>query len=43
MNVIERIDASTHSFDIHPDLSIRPRQRKPGPPERIAGMTVGIV
>jgi quercetin dioxygenase-like cupin family protein len=43
MNVIERIDASTHSFDSYPDLSIQARKRKPGPPERIAGMTVGIV
>jgi mannose-6-phosphate isomerase-like protein (cupin superfamily) len=42
MTKIARVDVSTSLLDIHPDLSVSPRARKPGPPERIAGMTVGI-
>ena len=30
-------------LDIFEDLSIGVRRRKPGPPERIKGMTVGVV
>jgi quercetin dioxygenase-like cupin family protein len=30
-------------FDIHRDLSVTTREHRPGPPERIDGMTVGIV
>lgn len=37
------VDASKCSLDIHRDLSIKPRKRKPGPPERIDGMTIGIL
>ena len=37
------VDASEFSFDIHRNLSIQTRKRKPGPPERIDGMTVGIL
>jgi len=37
------VDTSNHSFDIFRDLSVLPRERKPGPPERIDGMTVGII
>lgn len=37
------VDVSECALDIHRDLSIRPRRRKPGPPERIDGMTVGII
>ena len=37
------VDTSSYTLDIHRDLSIRPRKRRPGPPERIDGMTVGIV
>lgn len=43
MPTIEPIDASRCSFDIHRDLSVTARERKSGPPERIDGMTVGIV
>jgi mannose-6-phosphate isomerase-like protein (cupin superfamily) len=43
MKEIVRVDPSRQSFDIHPDLSVSARQRKPGPPERMTGMTVGIV
>jgi mannose-6-phosphate isomerase-like protein (cupin superfamily) len=37
------VDPSRNRFDIHRDLSVRVREAKPGPPERIDGMTVGIV
>lgn len=37
------IDVNECSLDIHRDLSIEARQRRPGPPERIDGMTVGIL
>ena len=43
MNKITRIDVSRYLFDIHRDLSVSPRASKPGPPERIDGMTIGIV
>lgn len=43
MNTIVPVDASKYSFDIKQDLSVTARERKPGPPERIDGMTVGIV
>jgi mannose-6-phosphate isomerase-like protein (cupin superfamily) len=39
---VERVDVSRFVFDIRRDLSVSPRLRKPGPPERIDGMTVGI-
>jgi quercetin dioxygenase-like cupin family protein len=43
MNKITPVDVSRHLFDVHRDLSVSARARKPGPPERIDGMTVGIV
>lgn len=43
MKKIVPVDASRCSFDIHRDLSVSARERKPGPPERMEGMTVGIV
>ena len=43
MSMITRIDASRYLFDIQRDLSVSARASKPGPPERIDGMTVGIV
>ena len=43
MNKIIPVDVSSCSFDLYPDLSISTRMRKPGPPERIAGMTMGII
>jgi mannose-6-phosphate isomerase-like protein (cupin superfamily) len=39
---ITRVDVSGSVLDIERDLSVSPRVRKPGPPERIDGMTVGI-
>ena len=43
MSKITRVDVSSYVFDVHRDLSVSSRMRKPGPPERIDGMTVGIV
>ena len=37
------VDVTESSIDIFRDLSLATRQTKPGPPERIDGMTVGIV
>ncbi|NNC72542.1 MAG: cupin domain-containing protein [Sphingomonadaceae bacterium] len=43
MPAIALIDPETHILDIDRDLSVAARRRKPGPPERIDGMSVGIV
>ena len=43
MSTIDPVNVTGHVFDIHPDLSISTRKRKPGLPERIEGMTIGIV
>ena len=43
MKKIISTDASRFSFDINRDLRDSTRERKPGPPERIDGMTVGVV
>jgi quercetin dioxygenase-like cupin family protein len=43
MSKITRVDVSSYSFDVHRDLSVSTTARKPGPPERIDGMTIGIV
>jgi mannose-6-phosphate isomerase-like protein (cupin superfamily) len=42
MNRIVPVDASRFLFDIHRNLSVTTRERRPGPPVRIDGMTVGI-
>jgi mannose-6-phosphate isomerase-like protein (cupin superfamily) len=42
MSPISKIDATRFVFDIHRDLSVVPREKKPGPPARIDGMTMGI-
>lgn len=42
MSRIDRVDVTRFVLDIHRDLSVSPRARKWGPPERIDGMTVGI-
>ena len=39
---IERVDVARLVLDIHRDHSVSTRGRKPGPPERVDGMTVGI-
>lgn len=43
MAQIVSVDVSRCALDIHRDLSVASRARKSGPPERIDGMTVGIV
>lgn len=43
MSNIIPVDIAKYSFDINKDLSASPREREPGPPVRIDGMTVGIV
>jgi quercetin dioxygenase-like cupin family protein len=43
MTQIVPVDVSRFALDIYRDLSISPRARKQGPPERIDGMTVGFV
>ena len=43
MKKIQRVDPCRNVFDIHRDLSVTVRAHKPGPPERIDGVTVGIV
>lgn len=43
MKKIISADVSRYVFDINRDLSVSTRTRKPGPPERTDGMTVGIV
>jgi mannose-6-phosphate isomerase-like protein (cupin superfamily) len=43
MKKIECVDVSQYLFDIHRDLSVSTRARKPGLPDRIDGVTVGVV
>ena len=43
MNTVIPVDASRCSFHIKRDLSIAAQERTSGPPERIDGMTLGIV
>ena len=43
MSRIVTVDPSRFSFDIHRDLSVSARERRPGPPERIDGVTVGFI
>ncbi len=40
---LQRIDPSDNAFVINPNLGIDLLQRQPGPPQRVPGMTVGIV
>lgn len=43
MAAVECVDLENLVLDIRRDLSITTRERKPGPPERIDGMTLGVV
>lgn len=43
MTAIRIVDPVACAFDIHRDLSVTTRERQPGPPQRIDGMTLGIV
>jgi mannose-6-phosphate isomerase-like protein (cupin superfamily) len=42
MSRIDRVNVTEFLLDIDRHLSVSTRPRKPGPPERIDGMTVGI-
>ncbi len=43
MSKLDQVDVARFRFDIHRDLSVSVRPHKYGPPERIDGMTVGII
>ena len=44
MAAVEKVNMSSHVLDIQHDLSVQARGlSKPGPPERVDGMTVGLV
>ena len=43
MSNVTPVDVSRYCLDIHRDLSISARLRKAGPPDRIDGMTIGVV
>jgi hypothetical protein len=43
MTQIVPVDVARFSLDLHRDLSVSLRARKPGPPERIDGATIGFV
>lgn len=43
MDTLLPVDASRCSFQIHRDLSVTVAERAPGPPQRIDGVTVGIL
>jgi mannose-6-phosphate isomerase-like protein (cupin superfamily) len=43
MNQIVAVDVTRFVLDLHRDLSVAPRAAKPGPPERIDGVTIGFV
>lgn len=43
MSRVTRVDPSRYSFELNRDLSVSTREREPGPPKRIDGMTMGVV
>jgi mannose-6-phosphate isomerase-like protein (cupin superfamily) len=43
MSQIVPVDVARHVLDLHADRSVTPRLIKPGPPERIDGLTIGFV
>ena len=43
MATVERVDLSAQVLDIWRDSTVSVRQRVPGPPERVDGMTFGVV
>jgi len=40
---VTKIDPARFAFLIDAQMNITPHEQKPGPPERLSGMTVGIV
>lgn len=43
MSKIDRVDVSRFNIDINRDFSVSTRERKPGPPERVDGVTLEVV
>jgi quercetin dioxygenase-like cupin family protein len=43
MDQVVPVDVSRFVLDLRRDLSVTPRATKPGPPERIDGVTIGFV
>lgn len=43
MTSVRKVDVTSVVLDIGADCSVTTRQRKPGPPVRIDGMTLGLV
>ena len=43
MSQIVPVDVTRFVLDLRPDFSVAPRATKPGPPQRIDGMTIGFV
>ena len=43
MNQIVAVDVRRFVLDLRRDLSVTPRATKPGPPDRIDGLTIGVV
>ncbi len=43
MSKVIPVDVAGFMLDVHRDLSVSTRPYKPGPPERIDGMTLGFV
>ena len=40
---LQAIDLEGRVLDFHPDGSVSPRRTRPGPPERVEGLTLGLV
>ena len=43
MDQIVPVDVTRFVLDLHRDFSVTPRATKPGPPQRIDGVTIGFV
>lgn len=43
MNKITKVDPAGLSIDIHADMSVTTRVAPPGPPQRIDGITMGVI
>jgi quercetin dioxygenase-like cupin family protein len=43
MNQIVPVDVTRFALDLRRDFSVTPRATKPGPPQRIDGVTIGFI
>ncbi|MEM9620287.1 MAG: cupin domain-containing protein [Pseudomonadota bacterium] len=43
MKSVLKVDMSRHNLLIHPDLQIDAAEKTSGPPQRISGLTLGVV